>query len=118
MWYRIIGTGGTCQYEPRAVVHHDHRDSWPALHRQMRAYQNGHVSALVAQADRFGDRGNLRRIFRQLPSYFLRELFESVQAEEPERRRVLAEELRGWASGLRYVLDRRWRARGSGDRRR
>ncbi len=116
MWYRIIATGGACQYEPRAVVHHDHRDSWQALHSQMRAYQNGHVSALVAQADRFGDRGNLRRIFRQLPSYFLRELFESVQAQEPERRRVLAEEFRGWASGLRYVVDRRWRAQASGDR--
>lgn len=114
MWYRIIATGGTCQYEPRAVVYHDHRDSWQALHSQMRAYQNGHVSALVVQADRFGDRGNLRRIFRQLPSYFLRELFESVQAHEPERRRVLAEELRGWASGLRYVVNRRWRGQANG----
>jgi glycosyltransferase involved in cell wall biosynthesis len=114
MWYRIIATGGTCQYEPRAVVYHDHRDSWQALRSQMRAYQNGHVSALVAQADRFGDRGNLRRIFRQLPSYFLRELFESVQAHEPERRRVLAEEFRGWCSGLRYVVNRRWRGNSSG----
>lgn len=118
MWYRIIATGGTCQYEPRAVVYHDHRDSWQALYCQMRAYQNGHVSALVAQADRFGDRGNLRRIFRQLPSYFLRELFESVQANEPERRRVLAEEFRGWCSGLRYVVNRRWRGRVSAEPRR
>jgi GT2 family glycosyltransferase len=118
MWYRIIATGGTCQYEPRAVVYHDHRDSWQALYSQMRAYQNGHVSALVAQADRFGDRGNLRRIFRQLPSYFLRELFESVQANEPERRRVLAEEFRGWCSGLRYVFDRRWRGQASAEPRR
>jgi len=114
MWYRIIATGGTCQYEPRALVYHDHRDSWPALHSQMRAYQTGHVSALVAQADRFGDRGNLRRIFRQLPSYFVREFFESVQAHEPERRRVLAEEFRGWCSGLRYVVNRRWRGDSSG----
>lgn len=116
MWYRIIARGGVCQYEPRAVVYHDHRDSWQALHSQMRAYHNGHVSALVVQADNFGDRGNLRRIFRQMPSHYLRELFESVQANEPERRRVLAEEFRGWCSGLRYVVDRRWRGRVSGER--
>lgn len=109
IWYRIIATGGTCQYEPRAIVYHEHRTGWRALGNQMRAYQNGHVSALVAQADRFGDRGNLRRIFRQLPSYFLHELFETIRSDEPERRRILAAEFRGWCSGLRYLAQRRWR---------
>lgn len=103
MWYRIIATGGACQYEPRAVVMHEHRPDWPGLERQMRAYMKGHVSALVAQADRFGDRGNMRRIWRQLPRYFLRELIESTHADEPERRRVLALEVIGWAAGLRYL---------------
>lgn len=103
MWYRVIATGGACQYEPRAVVMHDHRSDWPGLERQMRAYMKGHVSALVAQADRFGDRGNMRRIWRQLPRYFLRELLESTHAQEPERRRILAQEVIGWATGLRYL---------------
>lgn len=103
MWYRIIATGGACQYEPRAVVLHEHRSDWPGLKRQMRAYMKGHVSALVAQADRFGDRGNMRRIWRQLPRYFLRELVESTHADEPERRRILAQEVIGWATGLRYL---------------
>ena len=103
MWYRVIATGGACQYEPRAVVMHDHRSDWPGLERQMRAYMKGHVSALVAQADRFGDRGNMRRIWSQLPRYFLRELLESTHAQEPERRRILAQEVIGWATGLRYL---------------
>ena len=104
MWYRIIATGGACQYEPRAVVMHDHRSDWPGLKRQMRAYMKGHVSALVAQADRFGDRGNIRRIWRQLPRYFLRELLESTHLGETERRRMLAHEVIGWATGLRYLM--------------
>lgn len=103
MWYRVIATGGACQYEPRAVVTHDHRADWPGLKRQMRAYMKGHVSALVAQADRFGDRGNMRRIRGQLPRYFLRELIESTHADEPERRGILAQEVIGWATGLRYL---------------
>lgn len=109
MWYRIIATGGTCHYEPRAVVYHHHRESWPALRQQMRAYLKGHVSALVVQADRFGDRGNLRRIFRQLPSYLFRELVEGIQSHEKERLQILAEEVRGWLGGLPYVMRGNWR---------
>lgn len=109
LWYRIIAGGGTCQYEPRAVVYHDHRDTWPALHQQMRAYQKGHVSALVVQADAFGDRGNLRRIYRQLPGYLLKELLAAFQAGERERLRVLWEQFLGWGTGLPYLLKRKWR---------
>jgi GT2 family glycosyltransferase len=109
IWYRIIATGGTCQYEPRAVVYHDHRESWVELHQQMSAYLRGHVSALVVQADRFGDRGNLRRIYRQLPSYLLREFIEAIHREEWERLGVLREEFLGWCAGLRYLVKRDWR---------
>ncbi len=109
LWYRLLAAGGTCLYEPRAVVHHDHRADWPGLERQMRAYMRGHVAALVAQNDRFGHRGNIRRIFRQLPAYFVRTAVQTVLNDTPDRRRILRQELLGWTQGLRYLVSLRWR---------
>jgi glycosyltransferase involved in cell wall biosynthesis len=111
-WYRILAAGGTCLYEPRAVVFHHHRADWPGLRRQHRAYMEGHVAALVAQSDRYGNRGDLRRVFRQLPAYFLRTAALSVQNLAGWRLRLLAEEVIGWVLGLRYLLRPAWRARG------
>jgi GT2 family glycosyltransferase len=109
-WYRILATGGSCFYEPRAVVLHDHRADWPGLKRQMRAYMNGHVSALIAQADMFNHPGNLRRIFLQLPRYFITQGVKSLNGA-PARRRVLQQQFLGWASGLRYLFNLGWRRR-------
>jgi hypothetical protein len=109
-WYRILATGGSCFYEPRAVVLHDHRADWPGLKRQMRAYMNGHVSALIAQADMFNHPGNLRRIFLQLPRYFITQGVKSLNGA-PARRRVLRQQFLGWASGLRYLFNLGWRRR-------
>jgi GT2 family glycosyltransferase len=109
-WYRILATGGSCYYEPRAVVFHDHRADWSGLKRQMRAYMKGHVSALVAQADMFNHRGNLRRIFVQLPRHFLVASAKSLNGTRT-RRRILRQQFLGWASGLRYLFMLDWRRR-------
>jgi GT2 family glycosyltransferase len=113
LWYRLLAHGGTCLYEPRAVVFHHHRADWAGLKRQVRAYMRGHVSALVAQYDAFNDRGNLRRIAKQLPRYFLRTALHSVRYGEYERQALLVQEVLGWLSGLQYLLRPAWRlARG------
>ena len=111
-WYRILASGGICLYEPRAVVRHHHRRGWVDLRRQLRAYMKGHVAALVVQADRYGDRGNLRRIFRQLPAYFARTGAQAVQNLQGWRLRLLAEEVLGWTLGLSYLLRPAWRRAG------
>lgn len=111
-WYRILHGGGVCLYEPRAVVFHHHRGDWPGLRSQYRAYMKGHVAALVVQADRYGDRGNIRRMFRQLPAYFTRTAATSIQNTAWWRLRLLASEVLGWAEGLQYLLRPGWRARG------
>lgn len=108
-WYRILASGGTCRYEPKAVVFHDHRDSWQALQRQIRAYAKGHVSALVVQYDRFGHAGNLRRIFTQLPAYYLRVGLSAVKSGAGQRLATLAQEVAGWLAGLIYLVRPGWR---------
>jgi len=76
----------------------------------------GHVAALVAQADRYGHRGNIRRIFRQLPVYFARKAMQAVQNLQGWRLRLLWAEVVGWAIGLTYLLRPRWRRIGRASR--
>jgi len=111
-WYRILAAGGVCLYEPAAVVYHHHRRDWKGLRGQYRAYMRGHVAALVAQADRYGHSGNVRRIFRQLPAYFARTAYDSLQTLNGWRLRLLLEEVLGWTEGLGYLFRTGWRARG------
>lgn len=110
-WYRILAAGGVCLYEPRAYVFHHHRADWAGLRRQYRAYMKGHVSALVAQGDRYGPSGDVRRIFRQLPAYFVRTALASIQTLSGWRLILLAHEVAGWAMGLQYLVRPGWRRR-------
>lgn len=109
LWYRLLASGGACFYEPRAVVFHHHRSDWPGLKRQIRAYMKGHVAALVAQYDNFGDRGNIVRIRKQLPVYFMKTFVKALFEGPPGRLGILAMEILGWLAGLQFLLRLGWR---------
>lgn len=112
LWYRLVVSGGTCLYEPRAVVYHYHRADWAGLKRQMRCYAKGHASALFVQARRHGDRGNLIRMFRILPKHFLRTFKDGlIAAESRPRLSILGQEILGWLAGWQYLFRRRWHRR-------
>lgn len=111
LWYRLLALGGSCLYEPRAVVFHHHRASWDELTHQLRVYMRGHVSALVAQADAFGDRACLRRIGWQLPRYFVRTALSASARLRGKRLALLSFEVRGWLAGLAYLVRPGWRRR-------
>jgi GT2 family glycosyltransferase len=108
-WYRILAAGGRCLYEPRATVFHHHREDMAGLRRQVRAYMSGHIAALIAQADRYGHRGNIRRIVRQLPRYFVLTALSSVKNLAWGRLLLLGQEVAGWLAGLVYFLPTGWR---------
>ena len=109
LWYRLLAGGGSCCFEPRAVVQHHHREDWDGLRRQIRAYAKGHVSALFVQADRFGHRGNLHRMFIQMPAYYIKTAFQAVRDGDGRRGQILRDEIFGWLKGLTYGLRPVWR---------
>lgn len=109
MLYRVLAAGGTCLFEPRAVVLHHHRAEWRALRRQMRAYMKGHGAALVAQYDRYGDAGNLKRLFSQLPRFLFALALRCLLEGRSQRLSLAVEEIAGWAAGLVYFVRPRWR---------
>ena len=106
MWYRILASAWKCRYEPTAVAYHRHRRSGEELRSQLYAYMRGHVAALFVQHERHGHRGNLRRAFITLPSYWgrwgLRRLL--GRGGGPI---FLATQVRGGAAGIVYYLRHR-----------
>jgi glycosyltransferase involved in cell wall biosynthesis len=106
MWYRILANGLTIQYNPRAVVHHQHRESIEGLHKQLFYYMRGFTSAILVQYSRFGHRGNLKHLFITVPKYYVylgRKGFPFYRF----RHRTLLSEIRGVFSGLIFYLRHR-----------
>lgn len=107
MWYRIMATGGTCCYEPTAVVFHRHRRELEGLKQQIFSYMRGHVAALLIQFERTGHWGNLRRLFLSLPQYYIKLLGQRYVKGYRPRHLTLFREIRGCLSGIGfYLLDR------------
>lgn len=104
LWYRLLAEGWICRYEPRAVVFHAHRRELSELRTQYYRYMRGHVCALYVQYARYGDRGNLHRIFVALPRYYARLLLRLLRRRDWRRRRTLLAEIGGWVTGtVRYA---------------
>ncbi len=107
LWYRILAEGLTCRYEPSAVAFHRHRRELPALERQIEGYMRGHVASLLVQYEKYGDLGNLLRVFAALPRGYVRMAAKGVAGGFDLRHRLLPAEIRGCVSGLRYYLRHR-----------
>jgi glycosyltransferase involved in cell wall biosynthesis len=109
VWCRILAAGGTCLYEPHAVVFHDHRETMAELKAQMRAYIKGHVAALGVQHDLHGPRGNLRRALWHMPKHFLRQGIRALHAPSRARDAVVWAQFQGWLDGVRWLVTERGR---------
>jgi glycosyltransferase involved in cell wall biosynthesis len=107
MWYRIMAAGGTCLYEPTAVVFHQHRRELESLKRQIFSYMRGHVAALLIQFEKTGHWGNLRRLFLSLPQHYIKLLGQRFLQGYKLRHFTLFREIKGCFSGVWfYSLDR------------
>ncbi len=106
-WYRVLAHGGSCRYEPTAVVYHHHRAEAAHLRQQIRAYMRGYVAALLVQFARHRHAGNLRRLFLQLPRYYARLILAELVGPRTPRRHTLRTELAGCLSGASFYLRNR-----------
>lgn len=98
MWYRLLTGGWRCRYEPWAVVHHRHRQTFPELQAQSVAYLRGHVASLAVQWVRTRQLGEPRRAFASLPAFFVRRAV--AAGYWGQRSPALAAQVRGYLSGL------------------
>jgi glycosyltransferase involved in cell wall biosynthesis len=103
-WYRVLYHGGTCRYEPTAVVFHHHRQTYDALAKQIRAYMSGHTAALLVQYERTGDLGNLRRLVLTLPRRYVGQFKRRLIRGPDHTTCLLNEQIAGCAAGVLYYL--------------
>ena len=79
LFYRILKRGHTLRYEPRACVRHHHRNTPPALRRQIYGYSKGHVAYNLTTLLRDGDRRAIVRLLLELPHGHLRRAWDRVR---------------------------------------
>jgi hypothetical protein len=75
----------------------------------------GHLAALLVQYERTGDRGNLRRAFVRMPTYYLRRALALVVRGPRPGDRVLIQEVLGAGAGVLYYVWARYVRRSRGD---
>jgi glycosyltransferase involved in cell wall biosynthesis len=109
-WYRILAEGWNCRYLPHIFVYHRHRESDAGLSKQLFYYMRGHVSALLVQYERYGNKGELRRLRKGLPQYYWNRIKERFGLSRPPGRNrplhenfnTLLTEIKGCLSGWRF----------------
>ena len=101
-WYRILAEGWNCRYLPHIVVYHQHRETVAGLRSQLFYYMRGHVSAALVQYERYGHEGDLRRLYRGLPQYYLRRIKDYITGKARENSGTLIREIGGCISGWRF----------------
>ena len=109
-WYGILAAGSSCAYEPSACVFHYHRRELGELRRLVNQYMQGHVAALLLQFVKYGDIGNLRRLFVRLPAEYAILLLRLIVSGFAIDYRILLRGMLGYLAGLRFVLRRPLRA--------
>jgi glycosyltransferase involved in cell wall biosynthesis len=106
MWYRILRHGHRIAYNPRAIVHHEHRTELAGLKHQLFYYLRGHVAAALMQQAQQPQAGYARHVYRDLPRYYLL----LVRVGFPFfrfRNRTLWAEIKGIASGIAFYHRKR-----------
>jgi hypothetical protein len=106
MWSRVLASGDSIHYNPRAVVYHRHRETLPALKRQIFYYMRGFAAAILIQHQRFRHRGNLMHLFMELPKYYTWLLLRGFPLYRG-RYTTIFRELNGIFSGLIFYLKNR-----------
>jgi GT2 family glycosyltransferase len=106
-WYRVLSTGMTCRYEPRAVAFHFHRRTLGGLAHQIHHYMRGHAAALLVQHERTGIRGNRRQALVRMPRWYAGRLWQRLRGTHSPRDRFLRDEMSGYLSGLVFYLRHR-----------
>jgi glycosyltransferase involved in cell wall biosynthesis len=99
MWFRILSHGHSIHYNPRAIVHHEHRKDMEGLKKQIFSYMRGYTTAALIQQQQHQDAGYKRKIFKEFPVYYL-QLIKRGFPKYPFRFQTLGAEITGVLSGL------------------
>lgn len=98
-WYRILAERWNCYYCPQLYVYHNHRDSDEALEKQVFSYMRGHVAALLVQHEQYGNKGDIKRMYKTLPLHYLWRIRKRMTSGITDDFRTISAEIKGCISG-------------------
>ncbi|GAC1486465.1 MAG: hypothetical protein NVS1B13_13930 [Flavisolibacter sp.] len=101
MWFRILSKGYSIAYNPRAVVHHQHRKTLSGLKKQLFYYMKGFTVAALIQQKQQKNAGYKRQVFKILPLWYLKLLVRGFPTYASRYTTILSE-IRGLLAGLIY----------------
>ncbi len=107
MWYRALAEGFECRYFPQLFVYHQHRSTRADLYKQIFYYMRGQVASLLVQYERYGHRGNLHRLYTDLPKWYKHRLKQKLRGSKDAGAATLFTEIRGCISGWRFYRKHR-----------
>jgi GT2 family glycosyltransferase len=99
LFYRILREGFRIVYEPRAVVRHRHRQSMPALRRQLYAYAKGHVAYQLTTLKRDRDLRALVRLLFEMPDLYWWRIRTRLSGESEYPLSLVFVEIAGFIAG-------------------
>ncbi len=102
MWYRILAAGWNCVYYPHLYVFHEHRKALRDLSKQLFSYMKGHVCALLVQHEKYGHKGNIKRIRKTLPAYYRSRFKQEFKNIITGNFSSLLTEIKGCKAGKRF----------------
>lgn len=109
-WYRILAEGFQCNYYPQLFVYHQHREAMASLKSQIFNYMRGQVSSVLVQYENYHHKGDLLRVKKSLPDYYLKRIFQDIKHLRLNTLLNTLNEVHGCISGWLYYRNHRYLA--------
>jgi cellulose synthase/poly-beta-1,6-N-acetylglucosamine synthase-like glycosyltransferase len=104
LFYKILKSGHTIIYKPEAYIHHKHRQSMRALHKQIFNYSKGHVAYHLTTLLKDGDLRVLLQLSLWLPLGHFWRIFQRLRKKSSYTLLLLAIEIAGNFAGPAALL--------------
>ncbi|MEX8546205.1 MAG: glycosyltransferase family 2 protein [Mucilaginibacter sp.] len=106
IWFRVLENNFNIQYNPQAVVYHEHRKELGKLHKQLFNYMRGFAAAALIQHDQNKHAGYRKHLFYKLPQYYFYLLVKGFPSYKFNHRTVFSE-IHGLLSGIKFYYQNR-----------
>lgn len=106
IWFRILENSFNIQYNPQAVVFHEHRKELSKLHKQLFNYMRGFAAAALIQHEQNSYAGYRKHLFYTLPKYYFQLLLQGFPSYS-FRYQTVFNEIKGLLSGIKFYYRNR-----------
>ncbi|PAC25040.1 hypothetical protein BWI92_26725 [Flectobacillus sp. BAB-3569] len=89
-------------FDAHIYVYHQHRESWNDLKKQIFAYMRGNVSSVLVQYQKYHHQGELYRLRKSLPLYYLKRIKFAILHPKSRHNKFILEEIKGCFSGWKF----------------